>query len=118
HDLAAAATAGKLIPFADLLPMAQNVIIATAQGRLRNRLAYEAAKYLVDRVLGSPVASHDIRIRDDARITQALAAFARRMSSPIVVGSGPDVDVPSLPPAVARRPFQSNDNAEVYDDAN
>jgi hypothetical protein len=82
HQEAIGLTVGKLMPWIDLLPMAQNVIIATAQGRLRNRLAYEAAVHLCARGLGSPVsvASTEIVVRDEARILKAVSAFTKRIA--------------------------------------
>lgn len=80
HEKATELTAGRLIAWVDLLPTAQAVIVATAQGRLRNRLAYEAAVYLTNRVMGTPVASHEVNIRDHDRITRAVHAFTKRLA--------------------------------------
>jgi len=88
HRQATELAAGQLIPWIDLLPLAQAVIVATTKGKLRNRLAYEAAVYLTNRVIGSPVTSHDIHIRDDARITRAVTAFAKRMDEERRVADG------------------------------
>ena len=62
--------------------MAQAVIVATAQGKLRNRISFEAAVYLVNRVMGTPtnVSSQDVLIRDERRISEALKSYARRMT--------------------------------------
>jgi hypothetical protein len=79
HREATELAAERLVPWVDLVPLAQGVIVATAQGRLRNRLAYEAAVYLVNRVIGTPVSSHEVHVRDDVRIAKAISAFAQRM---------------------------------------
>lgn len=81
HQEATGLTVGKLIPWTDLLPLAQSVIVSTAQGRLRNRLAYEAAVHICARVMGSPVsvASTELIVRDEAKIAKAVSVFARRM---------------------------------------
>lgn len=81
HREATSLATDRLVPWIELLPLAQAIIVATAQGRLRNRLAYEAAIYLTNRVLGGPVSSHDIHVRDDARITRAVTAFTRRVAT-------------------------------------
>jgi hypothetical protein len=80
HRRATEASAARLLPWADLLPMSQAVIVATAQGRLRNRLAYEAAVYVTNRVMGAPTANHEVSVRDHAQINRALAAFTRRIA--------------------------------------
>jgi len=89
HRQATEIAAGQLVPWIDLLPLAQGIVVATAEARIRNRLAYEAAVYLINRVIGTPVSSHDIYIRDDARIARALTAFAKRMDEERRI---PDVD--------------------------
>ena len=82
HQEATALTVGKLVPWSELLPLAQSVIVSTAQGRLRNRLAYEAAREICNRVMGTPVSvgSHEVIVRDEARITKAVSAFTKRMA--------------------------------------
>jgi len=88
HREATEAAADRLIPWIDLLPLAQAVIVATTKGKLRNRLAYEAAVYLTNRVIGSPVTSHEIHVRDDARIARAVTAFAKRMDEERRIADG------------------------------
>lgn len=68
--------------WAELLPLAQSVIVATAQRRLRNGLAYEAAVHICARSLGSPVsmARHELVGRDEAKIARAVTAFTKRIS--------------------------------------
>ena len=56
HDHATEAIAGTLRDWAELLPIAQSVILATAQGRMRSRLAFEASVYVVNRAQGLPQA--------------------------------------------------------------
>lgn len=73
-------------PWMELVPESQAIILATARGRLRNRLAFEASVYIVNRALGSPVSSHDVHVTDDARILKAIAAFTRRVATQ--TGSG------------------------------
>lgn len=82
HANATALCAQKMIPWVDLLPLAQTVIVATAQGKLRNRISFEAAVYLVNRVMGTPtnVSSQDILVRDERRITEAIKSYARRVT--------------------------------------
>lgn len=82
HANATALSVQKMIPWVDLLPLAQSVIVATAQGKLRNRIAFEAAVYLSNRVLGTPtnVSSQDVLIRDERRITEAIKSYARRVT--------------------------------------
>lgn len=82
HTTAIEATAGKLLPWTEVLPLAQGVIIATAQGRLKSRIAYEASVYLVNRVMGTPPSSgtHEVIVRDEAKIAKAVAAFNQRVS--------------------------------------
>jgi hypothetical protein len=79
HDQVTQATARRLVPWTELLSTAQTVIMATVQGRLRNRLAYEAACYIVNRNLGSPTASHEIIVHDQERIAQGVRLFAQRL---------------------------------------
>ena len=82
HTDATALSVQKMVPWADLLPLAQSVIVATAQGKLRNRASFDAAVYLVNRVMGTPtnVSSQDVLIRDERRITEAIKSYARRVS--------------------------------------
>jgi hypothetical protein len=81
HATAIESAAGKLMPWSELLPLAQSVIVATAQGRLRNRIAFEAAVFLTNRVMGTPVslASTELIVRDEARIAKAVSAFTKRV---------------------------------------
>ena len=83
HQTATMLTAAKLQPWADLLPSAQAVIVATSEGRLRSRLAYEAAVYLTNRVIGTPtsVASTEVVVRDGRRIAKAVEAFRKRVAA-------------------------------------
>lgn len=80
HDQATQAIAGKLQDWAELLPVAQNVILATAQGRMRSRLAFEASVYVVNRAQGLPQASTELVVRDERKVAQALNEFARRVA--------------------------------------
>jgi hypothetical protein len=82
HNAAIAMTAGELKEWAALLPAAQSLIVSTVEGRVKNRVALEAAIYLVNRVCGTPtnVASTEVVHRDEGRIARAVAAFTRRMS--------------------------------------
>jgi len=70
------------MPWADLLPIAQSVFIATAQGRLGNGIAYEAAVHICNRVLGTPVSvgSRDVIVRDEARILRSVNAVTKRVA--------------------------------------
>jgi len=70
---------GELRPWIDLLPLAQGIIVATAQGKIRNRLAYEAACYLTNRVLGMPTATVDLHVQNSERIAGATKVFTGRM---------------------------------------
>jgi hypothetical protein len=83
HQAATALTVENLRPWSELLPLAQSVIVSTAQGRLRNRLAYEAAREICNRVMGTPVsvASTELIVRDEAKIAKAVTAFSRRMAT-------------------------------------
>ena len=73
------AVQGKLRPWEDLLPMAQGVVVATAQGKLRNRLAYEAAIHILDRALGRPVERQEVEHLNRERVTTALRSLTRRV---------------------------------------
>jgi hypothetical protein len=79
HERITEATAGRLMPWTELLSTAQTVIVATAQGRLRNRLAFEAAVYIVNRNLGSPTASHEVVVHDHETIKQGVKMFSQRL---------------------------------------
>ncbi len=79
HRQATETVVGELVPWAQLLPAAQAVILATVQGRLRNRLAFEAACYLTNRVLGLPAATVDLNVANRERIAAATKNFASRM---------------------------------------
>ncbi len=70
----------KMVPWVGLLGRAQQIILATAEGRLKSRLQYEAAVYLINRVLGSPVATAEISLLDQNRVTGAIKNLTRRMS--------------------------------------
>jgi hypothetical protein len=80
YEQATKATLGKLQDWVELLPVAQQVLVATCQGRMRNRLAYEASKYICDRALGSPTASTQVTVRDEAKIIRAVAKFTTRVA--------------------------------------
>ena len=80
HERATSLTIGRLRPWIDFLPLAQITIVATAEGRIRNRLAYEAAIYLTNRVMGAPTANHDLVVRDQDRIVKAVTAFTKRLA--------------------------------------
>ena len=80
HERIAVATAGSLRDWTELLPMAQSVIEQTARGRLRNRLAFEAAVYLTNRCLGGPTASHELVVRDTEKIAKGVASFTKRLA--------------------------------------
>lgn len=69
----------KLKPWEDLLPMAQGVVVATAEGRLRNRLAFEAALHILDRALGRPVERREVEHLNRERVTTALRSLTRRV---------------------------------------
>jgi hypothetical protein len=66
-------------PWADLVPEAQAVMVATMRGRLRDRLAMEASQLILDRALGKPTQhlEHEL-VRDEARINKALHALTKR----------------------------------------
>jgi len=74
-------SAAEFLPWVSLLPRAQAILLATAEGRLRSRLQFEAAIYLVNRVLGSPVAQAEISLLDQGRITGAIKNLTRRMTN-------------------------------------
>jgi phage terminase small subunit len=82
HERAITATAATMKPWSELVPMAQGIIVATARGEVRNRLAYEAAIHICNRVLGTPVsvASTELIVRDEARILRAVNAFTKRVA--------------------------------------
>jgi hypothetical protein len=79
HETATDAIAAELRPYPEYMGLAQQVIVATAEGRLRNRLAFEAAVYITNRVMGTPVATSEVHVRNDERVARALAAFAKRV---------------------------------------
>ncbi len=79
HRVATEAIAADLLPWVDLLPAAQAVILATVQGRLRSRLAFEAATYLTNRVLGMPTATVDVQVANRDRIANGTRAFTTRV---------------------------------------
>lgn len=81
HQEAIDGAASQLMSWADLLPSAQAVILATLQGRLRNRLSYEAAVYLCNRVMGAPTASIDLQVHNQERVVGAMKAFLDRMAA-------------------------------------
>jgi hypothetical protein len=91
HERITVATAGSLREWTELLPMAQAVIEQTAQGRLRNRLAFEAAVYLTNRCLGGPTASHEVVVRDTERIARGVASFTKRLAEAERTASRSDV---------------------------
>lgn len=72
--------AAQIQPWSDLLPVAQAIVVATAQGRMRNRLAYEASVYLVNRCLGNPTATSEVHVINHERIAKAVGAFTRRIT--------------------------------------
>jgi hypothetical protein len=72
--------ASRLRPWTAVLGLAQSVIVATAQGRLRNRLAYDAAVYLTNRCLGTPVATSETHVINHDRVIRAVTAFGRRQA--------------------------------------
>lgn len=78
HENAIAAATGTFIAWSELVPMAQAVIVATAQGKIRNRLAYEASTYLINRALGQPTAVQEVRV-DEAQARRALDAYHARV---------------------------------------
>ena len=80
REAAIGASAEKLIPWVSLLPRAQQIILATAEGRLRSRLQYEASLYLVNRVLGSPVAQAEISLLDQSRVSGAIKNLTRKLA--------------------------------------
>lgn len=80
HERTIESVAAQLQPWSDLLPVAQAIVVATAQGRMRNRLAYEASVYLVNRCLGSPTATSEVHVINHERIAKAVGAFTRRIA--------------------------------------
>jgi hypothetical protein len=71
-------TVSEMRPWAELRPLAQRVIVATAQSQLRNRLAYEAAVYLINRAEGTPTANIDIAILTREQVIVATKSFLTR----------------------------------------
>jgi hypothetical protein len=80
HERITAETASSLREWSELLPLAQSVIEATAQSRLKNRLSFDAACYITNRCLGSPTAISEIHVKDSERIRQGVAAFSARLA--------------------------------------
>jgi len=80
REQAIGASAEKLIPWVNLEQRAQAVIMATVEGRLRSRLQDEAAVYVVNRVRGTPVATAEISVLDQSRVTGAIKSLTRRMT--------------------------------------
>lgn len=70
----------KARPWVELLPKAQAIVLATAEGRLRSRLQYEAACYLINRALGLPSASLDVTITAKERVEAGTKAFTARLA--------------------------------------
>lgn len=81
HQEAIQGSVNQLMSWADLLPSAQAVILATLQGRLRNRLSYEAAVYLCNRVMGAPTATLDVQLHNRQHIVGAMKTFLARVSA-------------------------------------
>jgi hypothetical protein len=71
-------TVGAMRPWAELRPLAQQVIEQTARGRLRSRLAFEAAVYLINRAEGTPTANIDIAILTREQVIVATKSFLTR----------------------------------------
>jgi hypothetical protein len=71
----------EIVPWSDLVPLAQGVLVATARGRLRSRLAMEAAVHVLDRALGRPMLPLQHSVIDRTRVRQALAAHRQRMET-------------------------------------
>ena len=64
----------------EMEPEARAVIRATYRGTMRNRLAFEAAVYTVNRVTGLPSATVDVHVMNHERIAAATKTFVTRMS--------------------------------------
>jgi hypothetical protein len=70
----------RLLEWDELLPLAQGILIAATQGRIRSRLQVETARYIVDRAQGTPVARNDVVVRNPESIGKALQVFSRRLA--------------------------------------
>lgn len=76
-------TAEGLRPWSDFLPLCQRVIAATAEGRLKSRLALEAACYLTNRALGAPTTNIEVQVLNRERIAGATKAFMGRVAEEV-----------------------------------
>jgi hypothetical protein len=80
HEKATAlAVAGGMRPWEELIPLAQGILVATADGTLKSRLALDSAKLILDRALGLPVAHTEVQLVNREKAAQALMALQRRM---------------------------------------
>lgn len=101
HEAAiVAAVDRKLTPWGSLVPLAQGVIVATAQGKLRNRLAYEAAIHILDRALGKPTERHTLELMDESRVNGLLRSMSARVEGRTmeVVDAEVEVEEDDVPP--------------------
>ena len=87
-------TSDQVRPWVDLLPLAQAVVVGTAEGRFRSRLSYDAARYICDRCLGAPMSTSVVRVRDEAKVAHVLGKFMERLGQ---AGGGVGVSL-RLPP--------------------
>jgi hypothetical protein len=70
----------QLVAWEELLPMAQGILIAAAQGKIRSRLQVDTARYIVDRAQGTPVAKSDVVVRNPESVGKALQSFTKRIA--------------------------------------
>jgi hypothetical protein len=73
-------TVQRLVAWEELLPLAQGILIAAAQGKIRSRLQVDTARYIVDRAQGTPVAKSDVVVRNPESVGKALQSFTKRIA--------------------------------------
>lgn len=79
REKAVQATMARLAPWQELAVECQAIVMATARGELRSRIAFDAAKHVLDRAYGLPVATSEIRVMDHARMAELAARFTKRI---------------------------------------
>jgi hypothetical protein len=68
---------GALRPWIQLAPEAQAILVATARGTLRSRLAFDSAREILDRALGKATDHLSVDFSEDSA-KAALRAFTNR----------------------------------------
>ena len=64
----------------DVAIEAQETVIAVMQGTLRSRLQLDAAREVLNRALGQPVARTELEVVNQQRASKALLALKKRMA--------------------------------------